>query len=398
MDSSKSIAEVHDEAVALHARIGQRHQSTPLNVNQKAKWDELELLSRQSQEYDSAWRVQGIQGLSDALRNLALTEKQKRGSGSAPPVWTEILRDTLDRNPRTKLYLAAMHPSLVEALIRGDITKRLYESDSQFEAVLHQYAELDDLPGTYINVLCRRKHMLGGRTGPDGSSKSQWPGYSMSVPELKVVLQECGATVGDDGAKRGATTKRRFVDKPRSVQIITEWIDAKNFAQLPPKLFDQNFQTLAGLNIFDLSWDVDRQKRQAFSAAIDAAVALPKLKQNVEALEAEVQAKAKDMMTKVSGLVVADRARRNVLGSIQKWRNSRPAVPRQEVLRQNDKGNTASFVSDEGEVSYMDLTASTTPASCGRRRSNAEDEEDDDDDEGAQPRKRARAKDSSPEL
>lgn len=235
-----SIARLYDEAAALRADVIKQQESYRRPVDQKTQWSELELLSQQSNAYDSAWSVQGIQGLTDTLHDQA---ELARSRGALENAWKEILDDTRSASGmKTKLYLASMHPMLVEALIRGDITKRLYEDEAFATAMTT--AELDDGPGTYINILCRRKYMLGGRQGLDGSNKSQWPGYGLSVPELKSVLQDCldyvrwndstthdlaakiDDVVRDDSATKSITTRRRFVDTGRSVTVIKDWVNA----------------------------------------------------------------------------------------------------------------------------------------------------------------------------
>jgi hypothetical protein len=95
MDSSTAIAKVYDDAVALRAQIVERHQRLVLPVvKPPTQWTELELLTPQSKEYDSAWRVQGIQGLTDELRDQAIGERRKT-SGSKPvaKAWQSILHD-----------------------------------------------------------------------------------------------------------------------------------------------------------------------------------------------------------------------------------------------------------------------------------------------------------------
>lgn len=140
-------------------------------------------------------------------------------------------------------------------------------------------------------------------------------------------------------------------------------LDTK-MAQLPQILFDRLLQTLTNLNMFELSWEHDREKRKAFSAAIDAVIALPKLEQEATALEADGQAKAVEIMATVFRCVDAQEARSAVLDSIQEWRDSHP---RQEVLCQEtpervvlDEGNIKSFISDD--ESHKAFTAASTPS------------------------------------
>lgn len=110
-------------------------------------------------------------------------------NGSVNNVWTEILRGTSRSSPTIALYLASIHPMLVEALVQGGVIERLYKEEKMSDTLLGT-AELDNGPGTYLNVLCRRKFVLRGR-GPKRSRPSLWPGYSLSVPELTLVLQDC---------------------------------------------------------------------------------------------------------------------------------------------------------------------------------------------------------------
>lgn len=249
MDSSyESIARLLKRAADLKAQISTSQQGGPSNANQSTGWNELELLTPQSKGYDLAWQWQGIQGLTDTLQGQA--ELLKASKSGLSNVWKTILDDTTSKSgQKTKLYLASMHPMLVEALIRGDITRRLYEDDPLFSDAIHS-AELDEWPGTYINILCRRQRPQGPQGGqhrPDNSHLSPWPGYGLCVSELEGVLQDCALylRVGDpasdilaenvdsffceDKSARSETAERlnrRFLFSDRSVEVITEWIEA----------------------------------------------------------------------------------------------------------------------------------------------------------------------------
>ena len=138
--------------------------------------------------------------------------------------------------------------------------------------------------------------------------------------------------------------------------------DKTNFANLPQKLFDQNAQTLTDQKMLQSSWEHDRKKRDAFAASVKATSVLPKLKVEVDDLEAKTRAKADEMMDVVSRVGNSVQARTAVLDAIQNYRTSHPraSAPEGSSCEVSLAEDSDSFVSTEES---MALTEATTPAS-----------------------------------
>lgn len=221
------------------SRINALRQGGTVSANQNSQWSEDELLRGQARKYDLAWQMRGIGGLVDVLKEKARHEAAKQTLSQVATIWRTILHDIeQNKSEKTSVYLSSMHPSLVGALIRGDITKRMYENDPDFIQAIES-AELDNEPGTYINIICRRKYFQPAQGGP--RKESSWPGYGLTLAELNVVLQDCESYLRvqdpatNDLAKKidnlieppnDTRPQRRFLPSDRAMIVIKGWIKA----------------------------------------------------------------------------------------------------------------------------------------------------------------------------
>lgn len=148
-------------------------------VKESCFWDEhKEELFMESglRRARSLWQIKGIAGLVQGLRLLAEEQKPEVGDASVGHIESDL---NVDAPPVLSYYLWNMHPLFLDRVLWGDLTRNLFSRSAkgdELRAVVSNHHTLDNFPGIYLNVYCRREH-----TGQNAVSISPWAGYGLTI-------------------------------------------------------------------------------------------------------------------------------------------------------------------------------------------------------------------------
>jgi hypothetical protein len=185
----------------------------------------LDLRGPRREALAELYAVQGIYG----VREWIIRHAREQSTAAS---WTKVL-DAAGSHHHIQwidFYLGNMHPSVLEALIEGDITRKEYhEKDFEYHLRFHR---LDEKPSTYLNVVCRLGYAedLDTQLGHERDKLSRFRGFGPSPFELGEI---CKVMIRYTDYQNPATS-----DEAAALDTRFLWV---NRTDIPENVFQTHF-------------------------------------------------------------------------------------------------------------------------------------------------------------
>ncbi len=137
------------------------------------------------------WQIEGVIGFVQSMRYLALSQKKIVGEASANHVWDDIKEDV---PPVLTYYMWNMHPLFLDGVLSGELTRNMYSTKGdQLRSAVSRYHTLDNYPGIYLNIFCRKQYPSRGNTQ---GGASPWAGFGFTPREYDRICEKIRLYLG----------------------------------------------------------------------------------------------------------------------------------------------------------------------------------------------------------
>jgi hypothetical protein len=140
------------------------------------------ILTNIQMNYSAMWRARGVEGLRSLLADCAKEENQKSKSAS----WEHVIKDDKRPYPEMLHLLHAIHPSIIDSILKGDLPSRKFQ-DPSFATLVLKRARVKPTPGLYLNIICRSgydPHVQTQASSPGVKQAYEHTGKGLTYNEL----------------------------------------------------------------------------------------------------------------------------------------------------------------------------------------------------------------------
>jgi hypothetical protein len=220
---------------------------------QGKKRPRVNLLSKYQRELSSAFRACGYEALRSELLNTAKIQMERSPKTQS---WPKLLEfgnsDSNEERDWLSLYLASMDRRFLQALIDGQIGRKMFE-DKEFRYNVENVHKLKPTPQIYLNTFQRSEFSAVSTSQEfqalEDNEVQKWAGWGVSPKELEKALSLMEAYLdhksedlktqelaeGVDAmmvlapalklSEHAQNVGRKYLPSPPSVIVITDWVD-----------------------------------------------------------------------------------------------------------------------------------------------------------------------------